>query len=350
VTEQLLLVGSIPYDTPQEVFETFGKPLGRYLSAMPDGEVGPRSHWISRIHYQVLAGHPELEVLAHPRPDNGIERLNPHDNTDRWEFKVRDSVARVRFGDPGWRLGFARDAINSYFVFQTLKEKGVLPRHLRFQVSMPMVNSALPPRVFPVADDLDKIKPGFEAALRAEVAKMVEKIPPKDLAIQWDCSAEVQDVYGAVPQFPREGAIERNVAQIRNIVPRIPEDVALGYHLCFGTLGGWPRFQPDTLSETVKLANAFLAASGRRVDWIHIPLLDTSDEAFFAPLAELEAGRTRVYLGAIHNMERFGERVALARKYLPEFGLAAYCGFGRNPVSELPGILDDHVKAAETAT
>jgi hypothetical protein len=189
VTEQLLLVGSIPYDTPQEVFETFGKPLGRYLSAMPDGEVGPRSHWISRIHYQVLAGHPELEVLAHPRPDNGIERLNPHDNTDRWEFKVRDGVARVRFGDPGWRLGFARDAINSYFVFQTLKEKGVLPRHLRFQVSLPMVNSALPPRVFPVAGDLDKIKPGFEAALRAEVAKMVEKIPAKDLAIQWDCSA-----------------------------------------------------------------------------------------------------------------------------------------------------------------
>jgi hypothetical protein len=346
VTEQLLLVGSIPYDTPQEVFETFGKPLGRYLSAMPDGEVGPRSHWISRIHYQVLAGHPELEVLARPRPDNGVERLNPHDNTDRWEFKVRDGVTRVRFGDPGWRLGFARDAINSYFVFQTLKEKGVLPRHLRFQVSMPMVNSALPPRVFPVADDLDKIKPGFEAALRAEVAKMVEKIPPKDLAIQWDCSAEVQDVYGAVPQFPQEGAIERNVAQVRNIVPRIPEDVALGYHLCFGTLGGWPRFQPDTLSETVKLANAFLAASGRRVDWIHIPLLDTSDEAFFAPLAELEAGRTRVYLGAIHNMERFDERVALARKYLPEFGLAAYCGFGRHAPAELQGILDDHLKAA----
>jgi len=128
------------------------------------------------------------------------------------------------------------------------------------------------------AGDLDKIKPGFEAALRAEVAKIVEKIPAKDLAIQWDCSAEVQDVYGAIPQLPREDAIERNVAQVRNIVPSIPEDVALGYHLCFGTLGGWPRFQPDSLDETVKLANAFLAASGRRVDWIHIPLLDTTDD------------------------------------------------------------------------
>ena len=51
----LHLVGSIPLDTPQEVFETFGAPLGKYLFSMPDGEVGPRKHWISRIHYQVLS-------------------------------------------------------------------------------------------------------------------------------------------------------------------------------------------------------------------------------------------------------------------------------------------------------
>ncbi len=349
MSEQLLLVGSIPLDTPKDVFETFGAPLGRFLSAMPDGEVGPRSHWISRIHYQVLAGHPVLEILARPRPDNGVERLFPHDNSDRWQFKVRDGVERVRFGDPGWRLGFARDALNSYFVFQTLREKGVLPRHLRFQVSMPMVNSALPPRVFPVAGDLDKIKPGFEAALRAEVAKIVEKIPARDLAVQWDCANEVQDAYGAIPEFQRDGAIERNVAQVRNLSPHIPEDVALGYHFCFGTLGGWPRFQPNDLGETVKLANAFVDASGRRVDWIHIPLLDTSDEAFFAPLKELKPRGARVYLGAIHNMERFQQRVAMARKYLPDFGLAGYCGFGRSPVSALPGILDEHLKAAQLA-
>ena len=54
------------------------------------------------------------------------------------------------------------------------------------------------------------------------------------------------------------------------------------------------------------------------------------------------------FIGAIHNMERFQQRVALARKYLPEFGLAAYCGFGRSPVTALPGILADHMKAAET--
>ncbi len=100
----------------------------------------------------------------------------------------------------------------------------------------------------------------------------------------------------------------------------------------------------------MKLANAFVEASGRPVDWIHLPVLDRNDDAFYAPLAALKPQGARVYLGAIHNMSRFKERVAVARKYLPEFGLGAYCGFGRQPVSELPRILDDHLQAVAIAT
>jgi hypothetical protein len=108
VSGELLLVGSIPLDTPKDVFETFGPPLGRYLFAMPDGEVGPRRHWISRVHYQVLAAHPELEIVQRPAPDdNGVERQFPRGPADAWWFRVRSGVKQVRFGDPGWRLGYA---------------------------------------------------------------------------------------------------------------------------------------------------------------------------------------------------------------------------------------------------
>lgn len=343
---EVLLVGSIPLDTPKEVFETFGAPLAAYLRTMPDGEVGPRQHWISRVHYQVLAGHFQLEVVRHPQPDNGVERLNPRNAGDSWQFKIRPGVERVTFGEPGWRLGYARDAVNSYFVFQTLKEKGVLPPHLRFQVSMPSVNSALPARIFTDANDLKKIRPGYTQALQAELAKIVEKIPPKDLAIQWDCSTEVQDSYGAIAGFSRETALERNVEQIKALCPSIPADVELGFHFCFGTLGGWPRFAPGDLSGAVELANAFVAASGRRVDWVHLPVLDRTDDAFFAPLAKLKPQGARVYLGVIHNMERYRERVAAARKFLPTFGIAAYCGLGRHNPAELQSVLADHVAAA----
>jgi hypothetical protein len=182
VSRDILLVGSIPLDTTEEVFRTFGGPLGHALKSMPDGEVGPRSHWISRVHYQVLSGHLEIETLRWPKPENGVERLNPRNAGDSWLFKVKPGVDRVRFGDPGWRLGYARDAINSYFVFKTMREKGVMEKHLRFQVSMPSVNSALPPRIFPDQADVAKIRPGYTDALAAEIGTIVRKIPNDDLA------------------------------------------------------------------------------------------------------------------------------------------------------------------------
>jgi hypothetical protein len=40
-------------------------------------------------------------------------------------------------------------------------------------------------------------------------------------------------------------------------------------------------------------------------------------------------------------------RVAAARKALPEFGVAAYCGLVRTPPAEVPRILDEHVQAME---
>jgi hypothetical protein len=347
---ELLLVGSIPLDTPEDVFRTFGAPLGQYLFAMPDGEVGPRRHWISRVHYQVLAAHPELEIVQRPPPDeHGVERQFPRNATESWWFKVKDGVKQVRFGDPGWRLGYARDALNSYFVFRTLKEKGVLAPHLRFQVSVPMVNSVLPPRIFPDQGDLAKIRPGYEAAMRAELGTIIAKIPARELAIQWDCSTEVQDAYGSIPGYPLQGSVERNLTEVRNLVPDIPPEVALGYHFCFGTLGGWPRFAPNDLSQVVALANGFVEASGRKVDWIHLPVLDRSDDAFFAPLKNLEPRGARVYLGMVHNMAGFKPRLQTARKYLSDFGLGGYCGFGRVPVAELPKVLADHMEAVKIA-
>jgi hypothetical protein len=66
---------------------------------------------------QVPAAHPELEVVQRPAPDeNGVERQHPRNSADAWWFKVKDGVKQVRFGDPGWRLGYPRDAIKSYFV------------------------------------------------------------------------------------------------------------------------------------------------------------------------------------------------------------------------------------------
>jgi hypothetical protein len=365
--DDLLLVGSAPLETAEQVFRAFGPALGAHLAYLPDGEIGERRYWIDGVAYRVLNGHPELETLKRPAPDaDGVEQWRPQGLRDQFGFRVRPGVARVRFGDPGWRLGYTRDAVNSYFVFRTLKKEGVIPAHVRFQVCLPLTYSACT-SFFPDPADHARIVPGFSDALRAEVAKMVELIPPAELAIQWDLAVEnryleatlARDGVGAAR---REA--ERVTAPAAEICSRIPETVALGYHSCFGTLDGWPSRQPKDLAGTVMLLNAAVAASGRRVDFLHFPTLGTVEDAFFAPLRDLKPDGGRVYLGAIHHMHGPGglaAQVRAARKYLAAFGLAAPCGFGRAP--ERPGrllseggarvgdpiavILADHLQAAE---
>src|SRR5262249_56893390 len=106
---------------------------------------------------------------------------------------------------------------------------------------------------------------------------------------------------------------------VRNLSPHIPREVALGYHFCFGTLGGWPRFAPDDLGQAVKLANAFVAASGRPGDWIHIPRLDRTDDSFYVPLRELEPGGAPAYFGALSHMPRLADPLATVRKGMSVF-------------------------------
>lgn len=368
MADELLLVGSVPLETAEEVFRAVSGPLGRYLAYMPDGEIGDRQYWIDGVAYRVLNGHPELETLQRPAPDaNGVESWRPLGLRDQFRFRVRPGVKEVRFGDPGWRLGYTRDAISSYFVFRQLKRDGVIPAHVRFQVCVPLTYSAIV-SFFPDPADHPRIIPGFTAALRAEVAKMVEKIPPDDLAIQWDLAVENRYIEAVLARDGEDAArreAEKLMAPAREVGAATPAQVALGYHSCFGTLDGWPSRQPKDLTGSVMLLNAAVEASGRRVDFLHMPTLGTAEDAFFAPLKDLKTGGARVYLGAIHHMhDEAGLRAQIrtARNYLDApFGMSAPCGFGRvterpgkllaarphTPQELMGGIVDEHVRAVE---
>jgi len=338
--QDLLFVGSVPLKTVEDVMRTVGGAFGPYLPAIPDGEVGERRSWVLRLSYQVFNGHIDLETIKRPQRVDGVEQLMPRGRGDEWQFKVRDGVDVVRFGNPGYRLGYAKDAANSYFVFKTLREKGVLPEGLRFQISMPIVPAVVRRLTFPHPQDLERVRVGYEEAVAAELDAILDAIPPRDLAIQWDTG--VSAVHDVVPGFEFDHALETHTVSTGRLSRRLPSEVALGFHFCFGTFGGWPHFAPPDLGRTVEFVNAMVAETGRRVDWVHIPTLDSTDDAFYAPLANLDAKSARVYLGMIHSMDSFARRLAVIRRFLPDFGLAAYCGFGRTPPAELPRILADH--------
>jgi hypothetical protein len=359
-SKDLLLLGSIPLETAEEVFRWVGTSgLAGHVPAVPDGEVGDRALWIVGLAYRVFNGHPDIETVRFPHRENGVENWKPRDMQDMWSFRVRDGVKEVKFGDPGWRLGYARDAINSYFVFKTLREKGVVPAGLRFQVCLPMSFSSYSGMFREYPEDYPKIADGFDAAMAAEIAKIAEKIPADDLAIQFDSTTESVALTvppgGAMrhgmkaPQGVDMAEIARR--SIKALSAAVPKDAIMGYHLCIGSLTDWPMTRPADLGPMVACMNTMLDLSARSVDFMHVPILDKAGENFYAPLESLEqSDATKIFVGAIHNMadtDDYRRRLDRVGKYVGGFGIGAPCGYGRLNPERLPGLLADHMKALE---
>jgi hypothetical protein len=348
MSAELLFPGSLPCETAEQSFRIFGGALGQWLDYMPDGEVGTRRYWIDGLAYRVFTAHPDIETIKWPARENGVEQWWPRGRHDEFGFRVKPGVSKVKFGDPGWRLGFARDAINSYALFRCMKQEGVIPKHVRFQVCMPLTYSGL--AYFFSEGDLPKIVDGLTESFRDEVAKMVEMIPNDDLAIQWDLAIEQKDVETLLEQGDFAAAqkiADRDCMPARTVCSEIPGEVHLGYHMCFGTLVGWPSRQPPDMTGSILLANAAVAASGRRVDFLHFPTLGSADDAFFAPLTNLKANGAKIYMGTIHHLhgpDGPRRQIETITKFLPDFGVSAPCGFGRT--KDRPGRLltDDGAK------
>src|SRR5262249_45754068 len=159
-----------------------------------------------------------------------------------------------------------------------------------------------------------------------------ELIPADELAIQWDLAAEQGAVESALTQA---AAAAKEVAQrmlqpARDVCSAIPKNVHLGYHMCFGTLNGWPGRSPKDMTGAVLLSNAAVECSDRPVDFLHIPTLGSATDEFFRPMSELKPDGARVYMGAIHHLygpEGMRPQLKTIQRYVPEFGLAAPCGF-----------------------
>src|SRR6478672_6264411 len=64
VDSELLLVGSLPADSSESGLRAAGELFGDLTFALPDGETGPRMGWASYEHTQLLAPHPDIEVVS----------------------------------------------------------------------------------------------------------------------------------------------------------------------------------------------------------------------------------------------------------------------------------------------
>ena len=348
----VLIVGSVPFENAEDVFTAISRALGDQVRRIPDGETGSRLNWIE-CQARVFDGHPAFQPAPNePRNDSDWDWRNKSADA-KWKLKPwymlrPDRSARdVEFGP----LGYAEAARASYNVFSRLKRAGIISRPCRFQVSLPTPYNVIDQRILP--SQRLEIEAPYERRMLAEVDEIASAIPHSELAIQWDTAHEVQNLDGGRPHWfdnAEQGIIDRLV----RLGDRVPQEVELGYHLCYGDFMHKHFIEPKDMSLMVRLANKLSDRVRRQIDWIHMPVpRNRIDDAYFAPLRDLKrkAG-TQLYLGLIHytdGIEGTRRRLEVAGRYADGFGVASECGFGRRSPETIHSLLDIHRAVADLA-
>jgi hypothetical protein len=341
VNSELLLVGSLPADSTEGALRAAAELFGDLVFALPDGETGPRAGWVSYERERLARPNPDVVVVTETASPTGI----PRHAYETPVFGIRPGARELRF--ESWpRID---DAITSYQVFRSLREEGAIPAGLRFQVGLPFPHSALNAFKADFGRDFPVAQRAFEDLAGREIKRLTAAIPAGDLAIQWDLAYEVQDLENVLA-WTSGDAWERFAGPVTRLTPLIPEDVLVGYHLCYGTFPEWPMYEARDLGLLTRMANFAVTHSGRRVDWLHLAgprYLRSEDRGFFAPLSGLVPGDARVFLGIVLPLD--GEpglrrRVATASRYCEDFGVAMYCGFGRQRGADGMATMREHAQ------
>lgn len=329
----LLLVGSIPLADNGAVLDAIADNLGRRLASVPDGETGVRSNWIG-WQRAVFATQEALEETE--------DRERTYQLHAPYRFKPGTTAADIDLG----ALGFAREAIKSYTVFEARRIAGKFAPEARFQVCLP--TPFAPIYSFLAYEAQGAVYPLYEQAMLREIETMLGSIPARDLLIQWDVATEMS-IFEKLHPVPFLGSdpspwLVETLARLGNA---IPDAVGLGYHLCYGSMGNRHWKEPDDLDVCVSTATAVSRGVRRPIDYFHMPVpVDRDDDDYFAPLDNLRIEqKTKVYLGLIHaadGVEGVSRRSAAARMHLQRFGLSTECGWGRMAGPEVTALLDLH--------
>ena len=339
-------VGSIPLPDAESVFRTLSAAAGPYLRRLPDGETGIRKTWI-RFLQAVLAENPAIEVADDVPPFKFTQ----------WDGKVLREIPRLRVKpgakpDPAtFETGYAEMAIASWGIFERLRQAGVIPQQVKFQVSLP--TPIAPTYNNMVPGDRPVLLPALTAHLIGEVGKIAAAIPHDRLALQWDVCQEVLAWEGYYEPGPVDFRQE-TIGVLTRIGEAVPAAIELGYHLCYGSPADEHLVQPRDMGIMVEMANAVSRGVKRPIQFFHMPVpKDRTDDGYFAPLDNLRLHpETQLYLGLVHHDDAQGDfaRLAAARRHARVDGVATECGMARGDPARLSALLAAHVHAAEAGS
>lgn len=332
-TRRVHLVGSIPLADSDSVFRRVAEALGEHVRRVPDGETGKRRRWNSWTA-------PTYEQTP------GLESVPPPPGSYTPWPQARLTIAADDLVLA--RIGFADAALDSYARFAALKAEGVIPAAVRFQVCLP--SPVAPMTVLIEEGSRAAVEPAHLRQLHAEIGEILAGVPHDQLAVQWDVCQDVGIWEGFYPAYfddRQQGVVDR----LRDCAEVIPPDVEVGFHLCYGDFGHKHFMDPTDLGVATEMINRVTAACARPIDWFHVPVpIDRDDVAYYAPLAGLAlTTQTELYVGLIHfddGIDGARRRLASARRYVSEFGVATECGFGRRAPETIEPLLALHADVA----
>ena len=236
-------------------------------------------------------------------------------------------------------------------MFRGLREQGVIPADVRFQVSLPFGTSSLSVFKKDWAHDFPIALRAYEDLFAREIKRLTAAIPAGDLAIQWDVCWEVLDIEGVLAWTDGD-AWERFAGPVRRITRLIPEETLVGYHLCYGTFPEWPMYEARDMEVLVRMANYAMDHSGRQVDWLHLAGPGTCAARTAASSSRCAAcaprhPRVPRDRPASRRLDGLRRRHETASRYLDDFGVAMYCGFGRQPGQNGTETMREHRDAVQ---
>lgn len=351
MSREVLLVGSMGLKDAEEVFVTATEVLGPSLRRVPDGETGnARSYWI-QCQTPFFLDNPQIEMVE-PDPEKpGSYRHARVPSAGLYSPTMAGAYrgqARLRPGVSAADLhfdnfGYADWAVESYAIFKRLKQDGVLPAEIRFQVCIPTTFVWLNSRVVP--SERDNIAPAYEAAIFREVERIAAAISHSELSVQWDCTEP--------PRYEDASAADREsmLASMTEFSRHVPAGVELGYHFCYGDWEHRHPRDPRDAGAMVEMANALAQSVERPIDWLHMPVpRGRDDDAFFEPLRDLKLQpSTALFLGLVHytdGLDGTRRRMQAADRVVAGYGIATECGLGRRVNQDIIELLRIHAEAA----
>jgi hypothetical protein len=246
--------GSVNLADTETVMREITTRVPSGLRRIPDGETGDRGNWIF-FQMQKFLQWPSL-VTAHPHD-------NPAQDYEMPQVRLADGVDPADMTWPD--LGYADVYLESYSTFAGLRQQGVMPAGVRFQVQYPTPLASI--SAYVVAGQQQSLLGSYERALFADLDRLLAAVPHDEVAVQWDVAVE----FGILEaSFTGSGsrAFDGIVAGLARCVDQVPGDIPAGLHLCYGDYGHQHFKQPESLDLQVRVLNAVIAAARCPVSFV----------------------------------------------------------------------------------